>query len=280
MQRADGVARWARRIFRVEVLAGCWLVALTLGALLVGVLPLPDPQQADYAAYRALPSYAHWLGTDELGRDIASRILHGARVSLSVSIFAVVLGMVIGVSLGLVAGYFRGVVDTLISIVADVVLAFPTLILIMTIVAIRGATVTGLVLGLGVATVPAFYRMARAHTLTWAGRDFVTAAHTLGARRGRILFRDVLPMILPPMLSYCLVIGAVVMMAEGSLSFLGYGVQPPSSSWGSMISSGRQALESSPHIVLAPALTLILTVLAFNTLGNRLDRSTNVEVAP
>lgn len=256
----------------VETLALGWLLLLIVGALSVDLLPIPDPNAADYTAYRAGPSADHWLGTDELGRDTFSRILHGARISLSVSAFSVALGLTVGATLGLAAGYFRGLVDTTVSIVADVILAFPVLILIMTIVAIRGASVTGLVLGLGVATVPAFYRMARAHTLTWSQREFMTAARTLGARRGRLLFRELLPMVLPPLLSYALVIAALVVMAEGALSFLGYGVRPPSASWGSMISSGRQSLETDPRIVAVPAVTLVLTILSFNAVGNRLER--------
>lgn len=261
-----------RGVSLVEALAIGWLALLILGALAVDLLPIPDPNAGDYAAYRAGPSGDHWLGTDDLGRDILSQVLHGARISLSVSGFSVVLGLAVGMTLGLAAGYFRGLVDTAISIVADVILAFPVIILIMTIVAIRGASVTGLVVGLGIATVPAFYRMARAHTMTWSQRDFVTAARTLGARRSRLLFRELLPMVLPPLLSYALVIAALVVMAEGALSFLGYGVRPPSASWGSMISSGRQTLETDPRIVAVPATTLVLTILSFNTVGNRFER--------
>lgn len=264
--------RRLRGLSFVETLAVAWLLLLIVGALAVDLLPIPGPNTADYAAYRAGPSADHWLGTDELGRDVLSRILHGARISLSVSAFSVALGLTVGVTLGLAAGYFRGLVDTVISIAADVILAFPVLILIMTIVAIRGASVSGLVLGLGLATVPAFYRMARAHTLTWSQREFMTAARTLGARRGRLLFRELLPVVLPPLLSYALVVAALVVMAEGSLSFLGYGVRPPSASWGSMISSGRQTLATDPRIVAIPAITLVLTILSFNAIGNRLER--------
>lgn len=270
-----GVRGLFRRLGPVGTLAMLWLVLLTSGALLVGVLPVVDPDVADYAAYRVAPgSPGHLLGTDELGRDILARILHGARISLSVGAFAVVIGLTVGTLLGLVAGYFRGWVDSVISLFADVILAFPVLIMVMTIVAVRGASVSGLVIGLGIATTPGFFRMSRVHTQSWATRGFVTAAVTFGARRARLLLREVLPMIVPPMLSYSLVIAALVIMAEGSLSFLGYGVQAPQSSWGSMIASGRQALQSDPHIVAIPALVLVITVLAFNVVGSRLDRST------
>lgn len=276
MDRAwAGVRQLFRRLGPVGTVAMLWLVLLTSGALLVGVLPIVDPDVADYAAYRVAPgSPGHLLGTDELGRDILARILHGARISLSVGAFAVVIGLTVGTLLGLVAGYFRGWVDSVISLVADVILAFPVLIMVMTIVAVRGASVSGLVIGLGIATTPGFFRMSRVHTQSWATRGFVTAAVTFGARRARLLLREVLPMIVPPMLSYALVIAALVIMAEGSLSFLGYGVQAPQSSWGSMIASGRQALQSDPHIVAIPALVLVVTVLAFNVVGSRLDRST------
>lgn len=255
-----------------EWLAVGWLIFIIGAAMLVNVLPIPSPEEPDFSAYLSGPSATHWLGTDELGRDILSRCLHGARVSLTLAAVTITLGLVVGTTIGLLAGYFRRWVDTLIGVLSDTILAFPVLILIMGLIAIRGPSFEALVIGLAVGTTPAFIRMARAHTLTWARRDFVTASRSIGARHHRVIFRDVLPMIAGPMLVYSLVIAAMVMMAEGSLSFLGYGVPPPAASWGGMIASGRPVLQQAPHVVLFPALMLISTVMALNVLGDRLER--------
>lgn len=249
-----------------------WLTLLALGALLVNYLPLPDPDVADYGAYLAGPSTNHLLGTDELGRDILSRTLHGARVSLLLAAITVVLGLAIGTAIGLVAGYFKGLWDTAIGVGVDIILAFPVLILILVIVAIRGPSFEGLAFGMTIGTLPAFIRMSRAHTLVWAGREFVLASRGLGARAPRLIFRSVLPMILPSMLVYALIVAASIMMAEGALSFLGYGVPLPAASWGGMIASGRGVLGVAPLVVAVPSLALTCTVMALNVLGNRFER--------
>ncbi|GAB3125423.1 ABC transporter permease [Glaciibacter psychrotolerans] len=249
-----------------------WLALIVSLAVLVDLLPIPAADTPDYSAYLASPSLSHLLGTDELGRDILSRSLHGARVSLTIAGSTICLGLIVGTTLGVLAGYFRGRIDTVVGVLTDTVLAFPVLILIMTVVAVRGASVEALVVGLAVGTMPAFIRMARAHTLTLARRDFVSAARSIGARHPRVIIGDVLPMIAGPMLVYSLVVAAIVMMAEGSLSFLGYGVPPPAASWGSMIASGRPVLQQAPHVVVFPALMLIFTVMAMNVLGDGYER--------
>ncbi len=182
------------------------------------------------------------------------------------------MGIISWVIFGLIAGYFRGIIDTMIGIGADIVLAFPVLILIMVIVAIRGPSYEGLIVGLAIATMPAFIRMARVHTLSWARREFVLASAGLGARHPRLIFGSVLPMILPPIFVYGLIVAALIMMAEGSLSFLGFGVPPPAASWGGMISSGRQVMQHAPYVVAFPAIALTATVMSLNVLGDRLDR--------
>lgn len=259
-----------------ELLAVIWLGLLISGAVLVGVLPIPDPDVPDYAAYLAGPSSAHWLGTDELGRDILSRTLHGARVSLSLAGATVGLGVTLGTILGMIAGFFRGIWDTIIGVGVDMILAFPVLILILVIVAIRGPSFEGLILGLTVGTLPAFIRMARAHTMVWANREFVMAARGLGARNFRLIFKSVLPMVTSPMLVYSLIVAALVMMAEGALSFLGYGVPLPAASWGGMIASGRQVMQMAPYVVAVPALALTLSVMSLNVLGDRFERKETI----
>lgn len=266
-------SRSRRKMFAwSQWLAIAWLVLLSVGAIFVNLLPIPDPDVADYGAYLAGPSIEHLLGTDELGRDILSRTLHGARVSLTLAAITVILGLAIGTAIGLVAGYFKGFWDTAIGIGVDIILAFPVLILILVIVAIRGPSFEGLAFGMTIGTLPAFIRMSRAHTVVWAGREFVLASRGLGARAPRLIFKSVLPMILPSMLVYALIVAAGIMMAEGALSFLGYGVPLPAASWGGMISSGRQVLGVAPLVVAVPSLALIFTVMSLNVLGDRFER--------
>lgn len=245
-----------------------WVAVVSLSALLTRWLPLQDPNTPDYRYIASGPSAAHWLGTDQLGRDVLSRLVYGAQASLQVGLMAVLLGMTFGVALGLLAGYFGGWIDTAISALSDLVLAFPTLIFIMVLVAVRGASAPVLIFGIGAVMIPTFTRLTRANTLVWKRRDFVTAAQVLGAKRMRILVREVLPNVLPSVLAYAFIVVSVVMVAEGALSFLGFGLQPPTPSWGSMIAGGRNNLASSPHIVAFPALALLLTISAFNLLGD------------
>ncbi len=245
-----------------------WITLLVIATLTAGILPIPDPTQPFYDSIGATPTLEHPLGTDQLGRDILSRIIWGARASLQIGMMAVLLGMTIGVALGLLAGYYGGWVNTAISAVADIVLAFPTLILIMVLVAIRGASAPVLVFGIGIVMVPTFIRLARANTLVWAKRDFVTASVVLGSRQHRVILREVLPNVLPPVLAYAFIVVSVVMVAEGSLSFLGYGLQAPTPSWGNMIAQARNQLAQKPHMVAFPALALFFTVAAFNYLGD------------
>lgn len=247
-----------------------WLSAVLLGALFADFLPLRDPSEPDFLAISAGPSTDHLLGTDGLGRDLFSRAVYGARVSLAVGLFAVILGMAVGGALGLVAGYFRGRVETLITSLADTMLAFPALVLLLGITAVLGQSLRNLIIGLAIVSIPAFIRLTRANTLKFASEEFVLAARTTGARRGRIIVREVLPNVVPPMGAYAFVIVAVVIVAEGSLSFLGLGVPPPTPSWGAMIADGRQVLASAPHVVFVPSVVMFITVYSFNLLGDRL----------
>lgn len=247
-----------------------WAALVVLAAVLAPLLPIADPNAADYDHIAAEPMPGHILGTDQLGRDILSRIVWGAQASLQIGFVAVALGMTVGLALGLLAGYYRGWVDAFISIVVDIVLAFPALVFIIVLVAIYGSGAGILILGLGAIMVPTFTRLARANTLVWSQREFVMAATVLGSRRLRTLWKEILPNVLPSVLSYAFLVVAVVMVAEGALSFLGFGIQPPASSWGSMIAGGRQSLYNAPHIVAYPSIVLLLTVMSFNFIGDYL----------
>lgn len=252
------------------VLALAWLGGLALVALLAPWLPFQDPNVADYDAIAALPSANHLLGTDGIGRDQLARAVYGARASLTVAVAAVGLGLTIGMTLGLLAGYFKGKVDAAISALTDIVLAFPTLVFLMVLVSIRGPGMSTLVVGLGIVMVPTFTRLARANTLAWSQREFVKAAQMAGARPFRVLFRDVAPNVMPAVLSYAVVVVSVAIVSEGSLSFLGFGLQAPTPSWGGMIAEGRGRLATDPFVIFLPALFLLLTVASFNHLGDQL----------
>jgi peptide/nickel transport system permease protein len=229
----------------------------------------------DMLEKRAPFSPSHWLGTDGLGRDELSRVIHGARISLVVGIFAPIIGLVLGGALGMLAGYFRGRFESLVVGSMDVLLAFPPLILALAVTAYLGQSVFYLTCILGVLSVPAFMRVARAATLTLARREFVIAAQALGATHARILLRELLPNVMLPLFAFFLLAVAVIIVAEGALSFLGLGVPPPISSWGSMIGEGRQSLEVAPRLAFIPAIAMFLTVLSFNLVGDTLRALTD-----
>jgi peptide/nickel transport system permease protein len=276
---ADSTER-ARRKGRVSfVLASGWLVTISLAALLADVLPLPEPFERDGRRRAAGPSSAHWLGTDALGQDLLSRIVYGARVSILLGILAVSIGFLIGGTLGLIAGYIRGRVDATITAVADSMLAIPGLVLILALTAIAGVTFTNLTIALGVLSVPPFIRLARSYTIQYAQRPFVEAARSIGATRRRVLFRELAPNVVPALGSYAFLIVAAVIVAEGSLSFLGLGLQRPSVSWGAMIESGRSRLADALHISLMPSLAMFFTVLSLNLVGDRLQHRLDARAA-
>jgi peptide/nickel transport system permease protein len=252
-----------------------WIAIVAAAAITADWLPLASPSDMDLLARRAGPSPDHWLGTDALGRDILSRLVFGARISLIVGLIAPLLGLVIGGGLGMLAGYFRGRIETSVVGGIDVLLAFPPLVLALAITAYLGQSVLNITITLGILSIPSLTRVARAATLSFAGRDFVTAARALGAGHGRILLRELLPNIGLPLIAFFLLAVAVIIVVEGALSFLGLGVPPPSPSWGGMIAEGRDSLETAPSIAFLPAAAMFLTVLAFNLVGDRLRASTD-----
>jgi peptide/nickel transport system permease protein len=265
-------ARRGRLVFR---LAMVWIAIIVVTAIAADWLPLDSPSELDLLARRAAPGADHWLGTDALGRDILSRIIFGARISLIVGLLAPLLGLVIGGGWGMLAGYFRGSLQTLVVGGIDVLLAFPPLVLALAVTTYLGQSVLNITLTLGILSVPAFTRVARAATLRLAERDFVTAARALGAGHIRILSRELLPNIALPLSAYFLLVVAVIIVIEGALSFLGLGVPAPAPSWGGMIAEGRDSLDTAPAIAFLPAGAMFLTVLAFNMIGDRLRELTD-----
>ncbi|MBE1537824.1 dipeptide/oligopeptide/nickel ABC transporter permease/ATP-binding protein [Actinomadura algeriensis] len=274
MTEAAPAARRRRRLdwgFRLAVL---WLVLVTGAALTADLLPLPDHDATLSGEPGSGPAPGHPLGTDGLGRDLLSRIVDGARVSLGVGVGAVLLGLLIGGPLGLLAGYRRGLVDRIVMTANDVLLAFPAMVFALAVVAFAGPSVRNVLIVLGLLGVPAWVRLIRGVTLSFARREFVTAARALGARGRTLMWREIAPNVVLPALSYAFTVMAVVMIAEGSLAFLGLSVQPPTPTWGGMINDGRSTMDTAAHIVLAPSAVMFLTVLAFNLVGDRLQELT------
>ena len=267
--------RKGRRLGMLFWAAVGWLLFVFAVAVFATVLPLPSPTDMDMLERRAPFSAEHWLGTDGLGRDELARLIYGARISLVVGVCAPVIGVVIGGALGMLAGYFRGRFESMVVGSMDVLLAFPPLILALAVTAFLGQSIFNLTLILGVLSVPAFMRVARAATLTLARREFVIAAQALGATHARILLRELLPNVMLPLLAFFLLGVAVIIVVEGSLSFLGLGVPPPISSWGSMIGEGRESLDVAPRLAFLPAAAMFLTVLSFNLVGDTLRALTD-----
>ena len=252
-----------------------WMTLVFAVAIFADVLPLPNPADMDMLERRAAFSWEHWLGTDGLGRDELSRLIYGARISLIVGIFAPVIGLTIGGALGMLAGYFRGRFESLVVGSMDVLLAFPPLILALAMTAFLGQSIFNLTCIIGALGIPAFMRVARAATLSLARREFVIAAQALGATHARILLRELLPNVLLPLLAFFLLAVAVTIVVEGALSFLGLGVPPPISSWGSMIGEGRESLDVAPRLAFLPAIAMFLTVLSFNLVGDNMRALTD-----
>jgi peptide/nickel transport system permease protein len=247
-----------------------WLLVVIVLALFADVLPIDgydEPLVAD-RDQRPQLSVDEPLGRDNFGRSMLSRIVFGARVSLAVGVLSAGGGMLVGGTLGLLAGYFRGWLDELVGILTNTVLAFPPLILLLAIVSVLQPTLTNLSLALAIVVIPTFARLARAQTLVYAQREFVLAARSMGAKHLRVLVREILPNVALPLFSYVFLVVATLIVAEGTLSFLGVGIQPPRPSWGGMIDDARSDLKDNPHETLVPAFTMFVTVLSINRVGD------------
>ncbi|MDO5500271.1 MAG: ABC transporter permease [Propionibacteriaceae bacterium] len=257
-----------------------WMALLLILILIEPLLPLPDPTRTDYRAIAVPPGHPdHILGTDEIGRDILARLIVGARVSLIVGVAAVAVATFVGSVLGMIAGYFGGIVNRIISGLVDILLAFPALVALIALGVFMGPGLVTIIIGIGLILSPAVARVARSATMMYAKRDFVTAARGMGMGHLRILLREVLPNVVVPVLSYAMVLVAVAIVAEASLSFLGLGVPPPASSWGSMMGSGRSELNDSPHIVLLPAAVMFVTLLSLNFLAEHFGKRFDIKEA-
>jgi peptide/nickel transport system permease protein len=263
-------AKAKRRLGIPFWIASGWFALVALAALLAPILPIDDPNKT-VARPRLAPTMQHWFGTDALGRDVFSRTIWGGRISLVVGITSILFGLLIGGAIGLIAGHFRGRVETILMGFVDVLLSFPALLLALAIVGFRDdRTVPTIVLAIGVVSIAPVARLVRANTLAYSQREFVVAARSLGATNGRIIVREVMPNVIPPVMSFSVIAVAVAIVAEGGLAFLGLSVPPPTATWGGMISDGRNLLADAWWISLMPCFIMFLTVLALNLAGDRL----------
>ena len=255
----------------VAVAAGVFVLALVLTAL---AAPLIVPYDAenffDYDSLNALPSLKHWFGVDPLGRDIFSRILMGARISLTAGFLSVAVGALIGTALGLVAGYYEGWADRIIMRICDVLFAFPGILLAIGIVAILGSGMANVIIAVSIFSIPTFARLVRGNTLSLKHLTFIEAARSIGARDWTIIVRHIFPGTIAAVVVYfSLRIGTSIITAA-SLSFIGMGAQPPTPEWGAMLNEARADMMTSPHVAIFPSLAIFFTVLAFNLLGDGL----------
>ena len=239
-------------------------------AVFAPVIAPYDPAATDFTAVRQAPSAQYLFGTDEIGRDVLSRVIYGARASLIAGVISVVIALALGIPLGLISGYYRGLTDEVIMRFTDALLSFPFLILAVALAAALGPSLQNAMIAIGVATTPTFIRLTRGQVLSIQAEDYVQAARALGVGDTRVLFRHILPNAFAPLLVQATLTIAQAIIAESSLSFLGLGVQPPVPSWGGMLNTAKNFMSQAPWMAVWPGVCIFITVLAFNLFGDGL----------
>jgi peptide/nickel transport system permease protein len=266
--QVDGAVAKKRLGIGFWIAAG-WFTLVVLLAVLAPVLPIKNPN-LPVGPPRQFPSSEYWFGTDNIGRDIFSRVIWAGRVSLVVGFASIIFGLVFGGTIGVLAGFYKRRTETILMGSMDVLLAFPALLLALAIVSFRGNSLANVVLAIGIVSIAPIARLVRASTLVSSQREFVTAARSLGASNGRIITREILPNVILPVVSFSIIGIAVAIVAEGGLAFLGLSVPPPTATWGGMINDGRAQIESYPYISLIPCFIMFFTVLSLNLAGDRI----------
>jgi peptide/nickel transport system permease protein len=246
------------------------VIAFIVLALFAPWITPYDPLQTSWSAVRKAPTAAHWFGTDEIGRDVLSRVIWGTRASLLAGLVSVCISLVLGVPIGLLAGYVGRGVDSLISRITDAMLACPFLILAIALAAFLGPSLTNAMIAIGISATPVFIRLTRAQVLAIKVEDYVEAARAVGNSHLRIALRHILPNVIPPLIVQATLAIAAAVIAEASLSFLGLGQQPPAPSWGSMLNTAKNYIDNAPWMAVWPGLSIFLLVLSFNLLGDGL----------
>jgi peptide/nickel transport system permease protein len=262
-----------RRVFfgrKVVIFGFVVIMILILAAIFAPLLAPYNPYGQDLANALKHPSLHHWLGTDEIGRDILSRLIYGTRTSLMVGVVAVGVAAAIGITLGMLSGYFGGWADNIIMRIIDALMAIPGLVLALVFAAILGGGLKNIMFAVGISLVPSYCRLMRGLVLSVKGSDYILAAHSLGARDWRIMLRHVLPNCLPPLIVLVTLQLGMAILTEASLSYIGIGISPPGAAWGNMVSEGYKFLMMNPVLSFAPGLSIMLVVLAFNLVGDGL----------
>ncbi|WP_033840972.1 ABC transporter permease [Bordetella bronchiseptica] len=255
---------------RIAMLGALIVLAFVVLALLAPWVASHDPFQTSFMTIRKAPSAAFWMGTDELGRDIFSRMVYGARASLMAGMVSVLIALAVGVPFGLAAGYFGGWTDSVISRATEALLAIPFLILAIALAAFLGPSLTNAMIAIGVSAAPKFIRLTRGQVLAVKNEDYVQSARALGASDLRIIGRHVFPNVMPPLIVQATITIATAIIAEASLSFLGLGLQQPNPSWGSMLNTAKNFMTQAPWMSIFPGSAIFLVVLGFNLLGDGL----------
>jgi peptide/nickel transport system permease protein len=248
------------------------LVVVVLVLLMALFAPLIAPYEPSSQAAQRLqpPSATHLMGTDELGRDVFSRVVFGARTSLYVGLLSVSIASILGVTLGVLAGFLGGTFDNVVMRFVDIIFAFPTLVLAIVIAGLLGPSLTNAMIAIAIVFSPNFARVARSSVLTVKNEMYLEAAQVIGGKQGHVIWRHILPNILAPLIILATLSLSLAILAEAGLSFLGLGTQPPDSAWGLMLSAGRRFMEIQPGLAIFPGLAIMITVLAFNFLGDGL----------
>jgi peptide/nickel transport system permease protein/oligopeptide transport system permease protein len=255
---------------RLAMMGAVIVLFFIVVAILAPLIANHDPFHTSFTTIRKPPSGAFWLGTDELGRDIFSRLVYGARASLMAGVVSVVIAIIVGVPFGLLSGYFGGWTDSCISRVTEALLAIPFLILAIALAAFLGPSLVNAMIAIGVSAAPKFVRLTRGQVLAVKNEDYVQSARALGASDLRILVRHILPNVMPPLIVQATITIATAIIAEASLSFLGLGLQPPNPSWGSMLNTAKNFMTQAPWMSIFPGSAIFLAVLGFNLLGDGL----------
>ena len=268
---SPGARAWRRLKARPSALVAlAVIILLILMAVFAPMIAPYDPIKQNYLLVRKAPSWLHWMGTDEVGRDLLARVIWGARASLSAGMISVGIALLIGVPLGLMAGYRGGWTDALISRFTDAMLACPFLILAIALAAFLGPSLGNAMIAIGITATPIFVRLTRGQTLAIKTEDYIEAARAVGNPVHRIALRHILPNVLPSLLVQATLTVATAIIAEASLSFLGLGQQPPLPSWGSMLNSAQRFLTNAPWVAVWPGLAIFVSVICFNLLGDGL----------
>jgi len=270
-EESPAARAWRRLKRRKGAMAGLAVVVVfVLLAVLAPLIAPYDPTATSFSQVRKPPSWIHWMGTDEVGRDVLSRVIFGARASLSAGLVSVGIALGLGVPLGLLAGYAGGWIDSVISRLVDAMLAIPFLILAITLAAFLGPSLSNAMIAIGITATPVFIRLTRGQTITAKVEDYVEAARAVGNPRWRIALRHILPNVVSPLLVQASLAIAGAIIAEAALSFLGLGQQPPQPSWGSMLNSAQRFIAQAPWMAFWPGFAIFLAVLSFNLLGDGL----------